>query len=455
MAATTDARGQPSAGPIISARSVTRAASWAWLGQLISQASGFISLLILAALVPPKSFGLVSAGMVIVSIALLLVGSGTRGSIIVSGRLTPEHIRYALAVNVGAGLALTAVVMALAGPIVRLFSSGANASVLQGLVLSVGVFAISVVPMAMLQKELRFKQESSVKGGAAVVASVVAIAAAILGAGVWALVLRQVLNSALTALLAWIAAWRLLPNWRQLIGRARRPQRVHRPNAGGFFVLSLFTLMAMSVDYFVVGSLTNATQLGLYSLAFTLGFAPLTQFSWRLGQVILPAVAATTGADAIERRTVRASGATATVLLPLVPAAMALAPWLVPTVFGSTYHIYGIFPTAGGVATNQGILRAAKDQSIPGSVALAITNSNILVDKDYILDAGNPNVVLCERGIRTFETHTRFTLPLSGWYWQVTPPTWRIRSATSTPGAARKTRPSNGWSAPTTNGTAG
>src|SRR4029077_17252119 len=107
---------------IISARSVTRAASWAWLGQLISQASSFISLLVLAALVPPKSFGLVSAGMVIVSIALLLVGSGPRGSIIVSGRLTPEHIRYALAVNVGAGLAITAVVVALAGPIVRLFS---------------------------------------------------------------------------------------------------------------------------------------------------------------------------------------------------------------------------------------------------------------------------------------------------------------------------------------------
>jgi 3-deoxy-7-phosphoheptulonate synthase len=29
------------------------------------------------------------------------------------------------------------------------------------------------------------------------------------------------------------------------------------------------------------------------------------------------------------------------------------------------------------------------------------------------LDAGNPNVMLCERGVRTFETHTRFTLPLA------------------------------------------
>jgi len=32
---------------------------------------------------------------------------------------------------------------------------------------------------------------------------------------------------------------------------------------------------------------------------------------------------------------------------------------------------------------------------------------------EYILAAGNPNVILCERGIRTFETHTRNTLDLS------------------------------------------
>lgn len=32
---------------------------------------------------------------------------------------------------------------------------------------------------------------------------------------------------------------------------------------------------------------------------------------------------------------------------------------------------------------------------------------------EYVLAAGNPNVILCERGIRTFETYTRNTLDLS------------------------------------------
>lgn len=33
---------------------------------------------------------------------------------------------------------------------------------------------------------------------------------------------------------------------------------------------------------------------------------------------------------------------------------------------------------------------------------------------EFILSAGNPNVILCERGIRTFENKTRFTLDLCG-----------------------------------------
>jgi 3-deoxy-7-phosphoheptulonate synthase len=36
-----------------------------------------------------------------------------------------------------------------------------------------------------------------------------------------------------------------------------------------------------------------------------------------------------------------------------------------------------------------------------------------LLSAEYILSAGNPNVILCERGIRTFETTTRNTLDIS------------------------------------------
>lgn len=41
------------------------------------------------------------------------------------------------------------------------------------------------------------------------------------------------------------------------------------------------------------------------------------------------------------------------------------------------------------------------------------TYADFLMAAEYIMSAGNPNVILCERGIRTFETHTRNTLDLT------------------------------------------
>jgi len=41
------------------------------------------------------------------------------------------------------------------------------------------------------------------------------------------------------------------------------------------------------------------------------------------------------------------------------------------------------------------------------------TIEELLLAAEYIMAEGNPNVVLCERGIRTFETYTRFTLDLN------------------------------------------
>lgn len=45
------------------------------------------------------------------------------------------------------------------------------------------------------------------------------------------------------------------------------------------------------------------------------------------------------------------------------------------------------------------------------------TLDELLLAAEYVLNAGNQNVILCERGIRTFEAHTRFTLPLASVPW--------------------------------------
>src|SRR5207244_10479456 len=44
---------------------------------------------------------------------------------------------------------------------------------------------------------------------------------------------------------------------------------------------------------------------------------------------------------------------------------------------------------------------------------MSATIKDLLMSAEYILSEGNLNVLLCERGIRTFETYTRNTLDLN------------------------------------------
>jgi 3-deoxy-7-phosphoheptulonate synthase len=64
---------------------------------------------------------------------------------------------------------------------------------------------------------------------------------------------------------------------------------------------------------------------------------------------------------------------------------------------------------------NFGLLRAVGRQFKPVLLkrGLAATVEEWLMAAEYIMSEGNPQVILCERGIRTFETATRNTLDLS------------------------------------------
>lgn len=64
---------------------------------------------------------------------------------------------------------------------------------------------------------------------------------------------------------------------------------------------------------------------------------------------------------------------------------------------------------------NYNLLMAAGDSGKPVLLkrGMSATMDEFLLAAEYILDRGNPDVVMCERGIRAFEDHTRFTLPLA------------------------------------------
>lgn len=68
---------------------------------------------------------------------------------------------------------------------------------------------------------------------------------------------------------------------------------------------------------------------------------------------------------------------------------------------------------------DQGILRACAKTNKPVLIkrGFGSTLQETVQAAEFVLSGGNENVILCERGLRTFETGTRFTLDLCGVAW--------------------------------------
>jgi O-antigen/teichoic acid export membrane protein len=306
------------------------------IGQVVGQFFWLGSLLVLARLLSPSAFGAGVIGLFLVTACTRLLGQGTAGGMIVAERLSRAQAMTALKLNTASGIALSASIALLAVPMAHFFSHDGNAGVIAALGLGVAFYGPSIVPLALLSRTLQFKRRAGVQAGAAITASTVAVAAAVLGAGVWALVIRQVLYQALLAGLAWIAARDLLPP-PGAGGGGVRWQRLAQVGTVGFVLFSLTDFIVFNADYLVVGHLTSPTQLGLYSLAYTIAFAPVSQIATQLGLVLFPTAAAS-DPGAMRRRTIRGVRLTALAALPLVPVAFVLAPVAIPAVLGEQWE---------------------------------------------------------------------------------------------------------------------
>jgi PST family polysaccharide transporter len=352
---------------------VGRGVSWKLITVAFGQGSWYASLFVLALLIPPHDFGVAAVASVVASFTLLILESGTSGSLIIARELAPSAIRRALIRTSAAGVLATAAFVALAGPIADAFTGGADVGVLRVIAATVGLAAISIVPNALLTKHLRFKSVSKITIAAAAIASVAAVVAALLGAGVWSLAVRLVVNQLVLTVLAVAAARDLIP--RPAPGAARAPRPA---GSTAFLLIAAATTVAWSFDNLTVGAFTNPTQLGLYSLGFSLAFAPLTLVSWSVGQVLLPAIAAAADADAVRRQTIKALRMMALLLLPLLPVAIALAPGLIPAVLGHRWKGMVVpFEILVVVGIGQGIVNTLGEALAGAGVRSATMRSRI------------------------------------------------------------------------------
>lgn len=318
----------------VSGRGLLSSAWWMTGSHIVAQGFAYGSLILLARWLPPASFGTVAVGTAVMYVAVLFVDRGTWGGIIVQKRLTRADLTRAFRRCLLTAIALAAAMAAVAGVLVDRFASGGNSAAVAALALCLPLHAVSVVPMALLQKSMQFRRLGGLTAIANVGSALVALLMALDGFGVWALVARQVVLSGMLAALS--AALCLGTLRASQLTPTPTPSADRTPNAERwFFLFAVALVLATNLDYLVIGNSANASVVGLYALAFTIAMAPSTHFSEQVGKVLFAAAAS--HPESTQLRTEQAVRLMSMLMLPLLPVGILAAPALLPTVLGDEW----------------------------------------------------------------------------------------------------------------------
>lgn len=264
---------------------VTGGAAWSLIGQLVTQGTRVVLLVVLARLLDPEQFGLVGMIAVFTGSAAIFVDAGFSAALVQRTNVTSQHIASAFWVSSGSGLALAVLLVAASPLIARLYGE----PILIPLVIASAptfVFSgIAATPRALLQRAMNFRKLALVQIVSVAIGGATGIGLAAIGAGVWSLVAMTVTLSATNA----VGFWRSCDH--PIVARFDRTSSAELWRFGrnlmGFGVMNYW---ARQADDLLIGWRIGAEALGLYTRAYSLMLFPITQVSSILGAVMFPAM---------------------------------------------------------------------------------------------------------------------------------------------------------------------
>lgn len=240
-----------------------------WSTQLVTWGAT----LILARLLSPEDFGIVSMAAVYLGFVALFNEMGIGVAVVNIRDLTPSELRQIHTMSVGLGLAGCAVACAMAIPLGIAFKTEELPAVIAVLGFSLVVNAFKTVPVALLQREFRFKFLAFNEGCQSLVMALAEVVLALWGFRYWSLVLGELLGMIAAASLAF--AWRPLAFAVPSFSRLKRVIRFALHLLSGRALWYLYS----NADFAVIGRVMGKESLGVYQLAWNFANIPLRKIT--------------------------------------------------------------------------------------------------------------------------------------------------------------------------------
>lgn len=306
---------------------------WSIGARVGQQIAHIVLTIILARLLLPEDFGAVGMIAIFIGFANLLADMGFATALVQRKEITDIHVNSIFWLNLGAGLILAVALFFCAPLIARFYDLPLLVSLTQALSLTFIFSAPSVVPAAMLQRKMAFRQLSITSITGTLFAGLVAVILAYLGAGVWSLVVQSLLKSLISTILnIWWARWH--PQW-HLSFRAIGDLLRFTLNLLGFNFINYW---ARNADNMLIGRFFGSEQLGYYGQAYTLMLLPISEIVGVIARVMFPALSSIQDdTTRIKRIYLRVVGVIALMICPIMIGLAVTAEPFVLTVFGEKW----------------------------------------------------------------------------------------------------------------------
>ena len=235
---------------------------WTFLMTWGDRAFGLVFTFLLAAILGPRDFGIVALALIYIALIQLFNEGGIQTAIVQREKLANEHLNSAFWMNLALCVLLAAASFLLAGWWARLNDVPELEDVVKVLSILLVVQGLTIVPLAVFQREMRFKALAIRETSAVVVGGALGLTLALNDAGVWALVAQQLGFGGTQLVLLWA-----LGSWRPGFSFSRGHARELVGFSSGVFLANLGGFLNRRADALLMGIFFGPVAVGLYRLA--------------------------------------------------------------------------------------------------------------------------------------------------------------------------------------------
>jgi O-antigen/teichoic acid export membrane protein len=308
--------------------------SWQAFASLTSAVSSFAFGVALARLLLPEDFGIIGIALLATGFVNVVADLGLGPSLIQQRAISERHVRVCHTISMAMAVLMTLALVGTADFIASLFGDARVAPVLKALAIASLLKGFSITSGALLVRRLAFRTTVRIELVSSIIGyGGVAVAMAVAGYGYWSLVGGMLAQTAFSGVLTYSAERH---NLRPLVASSEIRDLIGF--SVGMSLTSTVNYFALRGDYFVVGRLMNATNLGFYSRAYTLMELPLVVFGSALNRVLFPAASRVQDdAERFRRAYLTIFSLSTAVALPISLALVVLAPELIITLYGAAW----------------------------------------------------------------------------------------------------------------------